>query len=72
MLSIGARINVISKYLMAIAWTQTDDTCEAHQLTHVALLRILDKDPELAHFDAIMRSLETEIGARARARPAAA
>jgi hypothetical protein len=58
--SISARINVLSRKLMAIAATQTEDVCEAHHLTHVALLRILRKDPELEHFTQICTTLDSE------------
>ncbi len=60
----SARIAVLSKLLMAIACTQTDDLCEAHHLTHIALLRILDKDPNLEHLGDILATLGREIDAR--------
>lgn len=67
MLTISARIDVLSKNLMAIAETQTADVCEAHHLTHIALLRILHKDPNLEHFGQICRTLEMEAQARCAA-----
>lgn len=67
MLTISARIDVLSRKLLAIAETQTSDTCEAHHLTHIALLRILRKDPDLEHFTQICRSLELEAEARCAA-----
>ena len=63
-MTISARIAVLSKLLMAIASTQTDDLCEAHHLTHIALLRILDKDPNLEHLGDILATLGREIDAR--------
>lgn len=67
-----ARIHVLSKLLMAIASTQAADVCEAHLLTHTALVRILQKDPGLAHFAQIMETLGAEIDAREETRHAAA
>ena len=63
-MTISARINVLSGKLMAIAATQTDDVCEAHHLTHVALLRILRKDPDLENFAQICVTLDVEAEAR--------
>lgn len=71
MTTISARIALISKLLMAIASTQTADVCEAHQLTHIALLRLLDKDPNLDHFEAILATLGGELDAREAQRCAA-
>jgi hypothetical protein len=67
LLTIGARIDVLSRKLMAIAATQTGDVCQAHHLTHIALLRILRKDPNLEHFNEICRTLEMEAEARCAA-----
>jgi hypothetical protein len=66
-LTISARIDLLSKKLMAIASTQTTDVCQAHHLTHIALLRILRKDPNLEHFTQICRTLEMEAEARSAA-----
>jgi len=71
MTTISARIAVISKLLMAIASTQTAEVCEAHHLTHIALLRLLEKDPNLEHFDAILETLGGELDAREAQRHAA-
>jgi len=71
MTTISTRIAVLSKFLMAIAATQTDDVCEAHYLTHVALLRVLNKDPDLTHFAQILETLGREIDVREAARMAA-
>lgn len=60
MTTISARISVLSNKLLTIAHTQTEDVCEAHHLTHIALLRILAKDPDLDHFAQICRALDLE------------
>jgi hypothetical protein len=49
---------------MIIASTQTADAGRAHELTHIALMRILRKDPDLDHFAQIQTTLESEIEAR--------
>jgi hypothetical protein len=72
MTTISARIAIISKLLMTIASTQTADVCEAHHLTHIALLRILNKDPNLDHFAQILDTLGREIDSREEARRAVA
>jgi hypothetical protein len=49
---------------MMVAGTQTQDVCEAHHLTHVALLRILRKDPDLENFAQICHTLDCEAEVR--------
>jgi hypothetical protein len=64
MATISDRITTLSNQLMIIASTQTADAGRAHELTHIALMRILRKDPDLDHFAQIQTTLESEIEAR--------
>jgi hypothetical protein len=60
MMTMSARINAISTHLLAIARPHAEDTNDAYRLAHVALLRIMHKDPDLAHFQQIMDALKRQ------------
>lgn len=60
--TMGARIELLSKLLLEIAAERAEDVNESHRLAHVALLRILRKDPDLERFPAIVRALRAELG----------
>lgn len=73
MLSVSTRIDAISAKLLRITSARTDTTADAYRTAHIALLRILDRDPDLDHFPQIMSALDREMPAapiRARYEPA--
>ncbi len=61
MLSVSARIDAISRKLLRITSARTGSDDEAYRTAHIAMLRILRKDPELAHFSQIMDALDREL-----------
>jgi hypothetical protein len=60
MLNITDRIGVLSAQLLAIARLRAEDTLDAYGIAHVALLRLLDEDPELKAYPQILASLQRQ------------
>jgi hypothetical protein len=75
-MTLGARIDALTKDLLGIASANAPDLNEAHFRAHIALMRILRRDPDLERFDQIAGALRRELdlldaGRRARSsRPA--
>jgi len=66
MITVSARIDAISAKLLRITSTRTETPAEAYRTAHIALLRILRKDPGLDHFPQIMDALDREAPAHPR------
>ncbi|MEQ1617925.1 MAG: hypothetical protein ABL883_06230 [Terricaulis sp.] len=62
--TIAARIEILSRLLLAIANFHADEENRARMLASVALDRLLDRDPGLTHFWQVASVLRDEIAAR--------
>lgn len=62
----GARIETLSKLLLAVARRHAADEGQARALAHMAFERLLAKDPELAHFWQVVGVLRDEVEAGAQ------
>lgn len=60
----GARIEMLSKLLLAVARLHAADEIQARGLAHTALERLLAKDPELDHFWQVVGVLRDELETR--------
>lgn len=62
--TIPARIEILSRLLLAVAVLHAADENQARTLASVALDRLLNRDPELTHFWQVAGVLRDEIEAR--------
>lgn len=62
--TIGARLEILSRLLLAVASLHAADENRARMLASVALDRLLDRDPWLTHFWQVSGVLRDEIEAR--------
>ncbi len=60
----GARIETLSRLLLAVARRHAADEGQARSLAHTAFERLLAQDPELGHFWQVVGVLRDELEAR--------
>jgi hypothetical protein len=60
MMTMGARIEAVSRELLTAARSRAADLTEAHLMAHKAFLRILQRDPELRGYREVGDALRRE------------